>query len=551
MTTRDLFPSVDALRDAHAELINLVPEDHLAPADHDLVREFIVRASRSGAVLAIRSDRTAAQGILNYWVNVHAAAAGSPPLDPGRTVLVSFDTDWADALEGAAEAVYAGLPADLDREVTRGVFLDLVQPRAGPEVVRRRARREDLRRHADSARVDAVLAAWVTAGLLREVRAGAEPGPHEDDLFEVAYEALTRNWRRLADWLAEQRQAEAQVIALAGAAELWRKSGRATGYLLTGTALADARPYAGRSALVAELVRAGEAYELGRQRAFRGVMTGAVTVLLGGVLLLGYLYSEERASQRRAQANRRLAAFQYAQRKRALVDDRRSEQATSGLLQRQIEQLRRELAIAKKVDPPPKSEVRRPPQVRPAVRIGTATRQGVVTAIVTDRAGPEQAARRLYLLTLPMVVADRPEASQPVFQFPVPDTPPAEADRVARVTRWVGAADGPVSPTIGLVAELDPRVRWNPSVFAFGPIAQAGEAEPGAVVRVVGVQGLIKTGRVVAARGRLTAFPKLDNVITLQAATGPRPGPAGRKGPDDGGKVGGPVSVKGDAGAPV
>src|SRR5262249_21238429 len=62
-----------------------------------------------------------------------------------------------EALKRSADAIYQQLPQELDQQVARLIFHDLVQPAVGVEFVRRRVRREALRRLATTATVDLVL----------------------------------------------------------------------------------------------------------------------------------------------------------------------------------------------------------------------------------------------------------------------------------------------------------------------------------------------------------------------------------------------------------
>src|SRR5262249_20068831 len=159
---------------------------------------------------------------------------------------------------------------DLHRLVTRLVFLDLVTPAVGVEVVRRPVRRELLRRHATATTVDEVLRRFTEAGLLRRMK-GTEPN---DDRFEVAHEALTRNWDLLTGWLQEKRNASDKERQLDATATLALKSGWEDGYLLSGAALEEAKPYAAASSAVAELVQVSQAKQDRWRRLRRLALSG-------------------------------------------------------------------------------------------------------------------------------------------------------------------------------------------------------------------------------------------------------------------------------------
>jgi hypothetical protein len=156
-----------------------------------------------------------------------------------------------EALKRTADATYKYLPQDLDQRVARLIFHELVQPAVGVEFVRRRVRRESLRRLAASATVDLVLARFTAAGLVRMV-----PGQDaDDDRFEVAHEALIRNWPLLSERLETDRDRLQQRLRLRAAAELCRDNGWDPGGLLSGPLLEEAQRYPDLDATEQEFVR--------------------------------------------------------------------------------------------------------------------------------------------------------------------------------------------------------------------------------------------------------------------------------------------------------
>jgi hypothetical protein len=74
--------------------------------------------------------------------------------------------------------------------------------------------------------------------------------------------------------------------------------------------------------------------------------------------------------------------------------------------------------------------------------------------------------------------------------------PQADADRVARVSRWVQTRGDVPNLTDGVIAELT-IPQWSPDVYAFGRLTKAGKPEKGAYVQTVGRSALLKLGRVV------------------------------------------------------
>jgi hypothetical protein len=460
-----------------------------------------------------------------------------------------------EALKRTADSVYRQLPEDLGRQVARLVFLELVQPSVGVEFVRRRVRRESLRRLAASVTVDLVLARFTAAGLVRMT-----PGVDEDDdRFEVAHEALLRNWPMLADWLEGKRKQSEKELQLAAAARLWRESGRQEGYLLTGAALVDAQAYAERSPEIAELVAASRASQAFRQRVYRGAMTGAVAVLLAGLVVLLGLYSSERQANRRAAENARKAAE-----RQALV--LRQEAAAQKQLQ-EFALARLEWARQKPADAavPPTQKRQRP--VRPGLAIGTNTEppsRGVLTAFVTDRRGADQSAqvalppRRTYLLTLPLALSAAPLTKElRVYQpAPVAGKRPDEADVIAKVSRWVVPAPDTLNQATGVIAEVTlPPDEWSPNVYGFGPVTRPGVVKPGSYVQLVGASTVLKSGQVVGTgvRDKIQGLggpdkaAEFDNLITVRAVKDEAPAKGGKPVLDD--KA--PFSQPGDIGAPV
>src|SRR5437763_1603079 len=101
--TRDRFPSLEAMRAAHAELLQTIPDEKLSRADADRVKAFLTRGAATGALLDNPVDRKGAQGLLDYWratlyaecrsrgpEQVHGELASQRVTD---TVLAPFDAD--------------------------------------------------------------------------------------------------------------------------------------------------------------------------------------------------------------------------------------------------------------------------------------------------------------------------------------------------------------------------------------------------------------------------------------------------------------------------
>ena len=144
----------------------------------------------------------------------------------------------AGALAKQAEAVFAALDRDA-QEAARRMFLRLVSLGKGGADTRRRARMAEL----PNVPGDIVEA----FGGHRLVAFDRDPATREPTI-EVAHEALLTAWPRLANWLAEDRDALRTLGTLSDAAQNWAIGGRDRDELCRGARLAaaldlvDARP---------------------------------------------------------------------------------------------------------------------------------------------------------------------------------------------------------------------------------------------------------------------------------------------------------------------
>lgn len=140
-----------------------------------------------------------------------------------------------EALERSAEAFYKDLSPELQRTMQR-ILLRMVRPRAGLEFTSKRIRRAQLYQGGEAAyRIDEVVGKMLSARLLRQTDAGTP-----DEQLEVAHEALVRNWRRLVDWLEEERERLRSQQRLLTAAESWKNLGEDPTALLRGALLDEA-----------------------------------------------------------------------------------------------------------------------------------------------------------------------------------------------------------------------------------------------------------------------------------------------------------------------
>jgi len=122
------------------------------------------------------------------------------------------------ALATSADSFYRSLNLLQDQDTARRILLRMVRPNEGLEITSSRIRRADLHRTGDDpGRIDRVLGRLVGVHLVR-----LTPGETlDDDLFEVAHEALVRNWPALVGWLKEERSEIATRSRLEAMVKEW------------------------------------------------------------------------------------------------------------------------------------------------------------------------------------------------------------------------------------------------------------------------------------------------------------------------------------------
>ncbi|HEX8514526.1 MAG TPA: ATP-binding protein [Allosphingosinicella sp.] len=189
-----------------------------------------------------------------------------------------------EALGRVAERVYEELGSVQNQQGAQEIFLTLVVPGVGNEVVRRRVRLETLHALRDPTLIDRVIKPFVEAGLVRRTE-GAERG---DDRYEVMHEALLRNWPRLGQWVRDVRDQEQDHLLVLNSARIWDKKGRSADHLAVGDAIAHADRYAGKDELIAAYVaasRSAEATKAGTETWRRRKVAGGGSTLLGMLVI--------------------------------------------------------------------------------------------------------------------------------------------------------------------------------------------------------------------------------------------------------------------------
>ncbi|HEY0754214.1 MAG TPA: TIR domain-containing protein [Ktedonobacteraceae bacterium] len=148
------------------------------------------------------------------------------------------------ALIQHAEATYALLPNQEQRELARALFLQLVEPGAlDQDPTRRRVVLSKLVASdaSKAAILEHIAALFTTARLLTTIE---KQGPAT---FEVSHEALIRSWPRLAEWLREAYDDLYMQRRVREDAALWHKLGKPTSRLYREEQLADARTWQQRT----------------------------------------------------------------------------------------------------------------------------------------------------------------------------------------------------------------------------------------------------------------------------------------------------------------
>lgn len=167
------------------------------------------------------------------------------------------------ALARSANDFYENLIPE-EQLTARRILLRMVRPAEGLEVTSSRVRRADLYHAAEAHdRIERVLDKLVHAHLLR-LTPGKTPA---SDQFEVAHEALVRNWPRLVEWLEEERATLRRRARLSAAVAQWLHADKNPAALWRGALLEEVRDLEGLSKDETEFIQASiEAERLEAER---------------------------------------------------------------------------------------------------------------------------------------------------------------------------------------------------------------------------------------------------------------------------------------------
>jgi WD40 repeat protein len=219
------------------------------------------------------------------------------------------------ALTQRADSVLAALTSP-QQDIVRRVMLRLTKLGEGTADTRRRATLSELVRTSEEE--DDVRTVVTQLANARLVTTSAD-SQTDEEVVDVAHEALIRGWSTLQAWLAEDRDALRLHQRLAEAAEEWKHNNRDNSYLYRGARLAAAEEWAEtydaetnrqeRDFLAASLaIRAQKTLrrERLRRRTILGLTLGLLVAV--GLALLAFSQFRQAEAERQKTLSRQLAA---------------------------------------------------------------------------------------------------------------------------------------------------------------------------------------------------------------------------------------------------
>ncbi|HYC92027.1 MAG TPA: hypothetical protein VEO54_22635 [Thermoanaerobaculia bacterium] len=227
------------------------------------------------------------------------------------------------ALSSCADALY-DKAIEENQETMRRIFLRLVQPSSGVEVLRKRVRRAELARGEPPQRFTDVLDDLRREGLIRYTPAEMD----EDSQVEIPHESLVRNWGRLRDWIDDQRANIAMRDRLERFAQRWLVYGRSSELLLDeglippGWLESKAAVDLGVSDLVREFVTRSQA-EIKRRRkstVYRIVIGASVVVIVAVYITMSVVRAREQRQVAAARAREQQQELETARAQKRAAD---------------------------------------------------------------------------------------------------------------------------------------------------------------------------------------------------------------------------------------
>lgn len=219
------------------------------------------------------------------------------------------------ALARSADEFYEGLIVE-EQITTKRILLRMVSPGIAQELTVKPVRREELYRFGEAhERIDRVLEKLVQSRLVRILRRDSP----NDDQFEIAHEALVRNWPRFVDWLNEERERLALRQRLETKTAEWIVRGRGNSGLLDTIGLQEAEHWlASRDAFelgydeaLPALVKASQTAQTRRKLRVGGSIVFALLVIFGVAL---WALSQNQLAQQKSAAAETAQALQIAER---------------------------------------------------------------------------------------------------------------------------------------------------------------------------------------------------------------------------------------------
>jgi Pentapeptide repeats (8 copies) len=194
------------------------------------------------------------------------------------------------ALAGEAQRLYESLNAE-DQAIARRIFLALVDLE-GKNTRRRAALSELITDEQEATSVRAIINRFAAPG----VRFLATFSDKEnDEMIEVAHEALIRNWGQLQEWLTECQENLRKKRKIEQAAEDWIDKGKSQEYVLQGRSLRNAREFmqaqttygeTALSSLAKEFVKAS--WQKQRQDIFKLIALFAIFPIIGTIIIVHF-----------------------------------------------------------------------------------------------------------------------------------------------------------------------------------------------------------------------------------------------------------------------
>jgi hypothetical protein len=299
-TAQGQFTSLEAIRAAHAELLEQLPDEGLTAEEVGQIKVFLKKCAAAGTLLDSTADRKEAQSLLDYWratlyaesrekgSNQAASELGSQRL--ADAVLAAFDQETVGKAAIAADQWLATLPEE-DRKVVRRVMLRLARlahdKHTFEPVPTSRAALHDV--DPSSAKVDDVIARLAAAGVVRVTKGDS---PEADQVAVRANELITQ-WQAYAEWLRSR-------VKFREVVEAWDRSRQTDEGLLEGDDLQEVRTYHDRNSLERKFIERSwyrERRESERDRILKWVFGGVAAFALACLLAVVWFYTEARAAE--------------------------------------------------------------------------------------------------------------------------------------------------------------------------------------------------------------------------------------------------------------